>query len=65
MTKWLRIFGSLLIALGISVFVGSCLFGVSLYIYSLFQAADYVSGITLTSIFLIGSGYILKRLGIR
>ena len=61
MTHWLRIFGSLLIASGISVFILSALGGITLYIHSLFAAEDYLSGITLTGIMLITLGFIMRK----
>jgi hypothetical protein len=61
MTHWLRILGSLLIASGIGVFVLSALVGIALYIYSLFTAQDYLSGITLTGIMLITLGFVLRK----
>ena len=62
MTHWLRILGSLLIASGIGVFVVSALGGIALYIYSLFAAQDYLSGITLTGIMLITLGLIMRKI---
>ena len=61
MTHWLRILGSLLIASGVGVFVLSALAGIALYIYSLFVAEDYLSGITLTGIMLITLGFIMRK----
>lgn len=60
MAHWLRIVGSLFIASGIGVFILSLLGSLALYIYSLFIAQDYISGITLTSIALISLGFILR-----
>ena len=62
MTHWLRILGSLLIASGVGVFVLSALGGIALYIYSLFTAQDYLSGITLTGIMLITLGFIMRKI---
>ena len=58
----MRILGSLLIAAGIGVFVVSMLGGIALYIYSLFAAQDYLSGITLTGILLITLGFIMRKI---
>jgi len=60
MSHWLRIFGSLLIASGVGVFIISILGAIAFYIYSLFAAQDYLSGITLTGIMLISLGFILR-----
>ena len=61
MTHWLRILGSLLIASGIGIFALSVLVGIALYIYSLFVAEDYLSGVTLTGIMLITLGLIMRK----
>ena len=61
MTHWLRILGSLLIASGVGVFVLSALVGIALYIYSLFVAEDYLSGVTLTGIMLITLGFTMRK----
>ena len=61
MTHWLRILGSLLIASGVGIFVLGALFGIALYIYSLFVAEDYLSGVTLTGIMLITLGFIMRK----
>ena len=61
MTHWLRILDNLLITSGIGVFVLSALVGIALYIYSLFTAQDYLSGITLTGIVLITLGFVLRK----
>ena len=61
MTHWLRILGSLLIASGVGIFVLSALVGIALYIYSLFIAEDYLSGVTLTGIMLITLGFIMRK----
>ena len=61
MTHWLRILGSLLIASGVGIFVLSALVGIALYIYSLFVAEDYLSGVTLTGIMLITLGFIMRK----
>jgi uncharacterized membrane protein YjjB (DUF3815 family) len=61
-THWIRIFGSLLIALGISVFVGSILAALVHFIYMLFVNADYISAVTLSSLTLICFGFILRRI---
>jgi len=60
MSHWLRIFGSLLIASGVGVFIISILGSIAYYIYSLFAAHDYLSGITLTGIMLITLGFTLR-----
>jgi hypothetical protein len=62
MGHWMRIIGSLLIAAGVGVFVVSMLGGITLYIYSLFAAQDYLSGITLTGIILISLGFIMRKI---
>jgi hypothetical protein len=58
----MRIIGSLLIASGIGVFLASMVGGIALYIYSLFAAEDYLSGITLTGIMLIALGFIMRKI---
>ena len=62
MTHWIRILGSLLIVLGITVFVGSLIAALGHFIYELFINADYVSGVTLTSLTLIVVGFILRKI---
>ena len=62
MGHWMRIIGSLLIASGIGVFLASMVGGIALYIYSLFAAEDYLSGITLTGIMLIALGFIMRKI---
>jgi ABC-type transporter Mla maintaining outer membrane lipid asymmetry permease subunit MlaE len=61
-THWIRIFGSLLIFIGVSVFVGSLLAAFGMFVYSLFAAQDYVSAVTLTSISLIIFGFALRKI---
>jgi len=60
MTHWLRILGSLLIASGVGVFIISILGAIAYFIYNLFIAQDYLSGVTLTGIMLITLGFILR-----
>jgi Mn2+/Fe2+ NRAMP family transporter len=61
MTHWLRILGSLLIASGVGIFALGALVGIALYIYSLFVAEDYLSGVTLTGIMLITLGFTMRK----
>jgi Na+/proline symporter len=60
-THWIRILGSVLIALGIGTFIASVLAGIAYYIYTMFQAQDYLTGIALTSSMLIATGWTLRR----
>jgi hypothetical protein len=60
MMNTLRILGSVLIGLGISVLVAGCLAGIALAIISLFQNQDYASGVGSTGIILIMLGYTLR-----
>jgi ABC-type uncharacterized transport system permease subunit len=62
MTHWIRIFGSLLIALGIAIFAGSLLSAFAFFVYNLFASQDYVSAITLTSISLIILGFAIRKI---
>lgn len=60
MMNTLRILGSVLIGLGISVLVAGCLAGIALAIISLFQNQDYTSAVGSTGLILILLGYILR-----
>ena len=61
-THWIRIFGSLLIALGVTIFFGSIAAALLNFIYVLFINADYVSAVTLSSLTLITVGFILRKI---
>jgi cytochrome c biogenesis protein CcdA len=60
MMNTLRILGSVLIGLGISVLVTGCLAGITLSIIILFQNQDYAAGVGSTGIILILLGYTLR-----
>jgi hypothetical protein len=62
MTHWIRIFGSLLIALGITIFAGSLLAAFAFFVYGLITSQDYVSAVTLTSVFLIILGFAIRKI---
>ena len=61
-THWIRIFGSVLIALGVGIFFGSVATAFAVFVYHLFAAQDYVSAVTLTSLSLIIVGYALRKI---
>jgi hypothetical protein len=60
MKNALRILGSLLIALGISVLVAGCIVGIAVWIVGLFQSGDYTVAVGTSGIILILSGYVLR-----
>jgi len=60
MTHWLRIFGSVLIASGIGVFIVSALAGIAYYIYMLFVVQEYSTGIIASGAMLIVLGLVLR-----
>ena len=60
MKNALRILGSLLISLGISVLVAGCITGIAVWIVNLFQNQDYTIAVGSTGVILILLGYILR-----
>jgi len=62
MTHWLRIFGSVLIASGVGVFIVSALAGIAYYIYMLFVVQEYGTGIIALGAMLIALGLVLRAL---
>lgn len=62
MKNWLRIFGSVLIASGIGVFIISALAGIAYYIYMLFVVQEYGTGIIASGAMLIALGLVLRTL---
>jgi len=62
MTHWLRIFGSLLIAAGISTLVLGSLVGIGFWVWSLFMAQDYTVAVGTSGLLLILGGFILRQL---
>lgn len=61
MTHWIRILGSVMIALGIATFVIAFVVGLGFYIMSLFQAQEYAGAIGLLGTTLISVGYSLRK----
>jgi membrane associated rhomboid family serine protease len=60
MKNALRILGSLLIALGISVLVAGCVVGIAVWIVGLFQAGDYTVAVGTSGVIFVLSGYLLR-----
>jgi hypothetical protein len=60
MKNTLRILGSLLIALGISVLIAGCIVGIAVWIVGLFQAGDYTVAVGTSGVILVLWGYLLR-----
>ena len=60
MKNALRILGSLLIALGISVLVAGCIVGIAVWIVGLFQSGDYTVAVGTSGVILVSLGYVLR-----
>jgi hypothetical protein len=62
MTHWIRILGSILIALGIATFVLSALGGLGYWIWSMIQDQDYIMAVSTLGASFIIIGYALRKI---